>query len=127
MGEKLSETEALQTDGTTKFGEHYGRTLWPSELRNQNQKLYTLLVCDMFSLEQRKTLQKLLKNDIDSVQLGLGKECASSKRCIIKENTMSSAAKLFNELLENYRADILPSVAFCLLLQTTDNWTTGTI
>ena len=51
LGEKLSETQAfstLQTDGTTKFGQHY------ATFDFQSRKLLIHLGLDMFSLEQLK-------------------------------------------------------------------------
>ena len=60
-----------------------------------------------------ETLKEIL-NDIGSVQLALGKQAASSKIVAKLKNTMSdhhTAEKLFNEVLEDFRAEILPTVA----------------
>ena len=62
------------------------------------------------------TMKEILE-DLDMVQQALGEQC-NSKRIINKEykmikNTMSdrhAAEKLFNELLSEYRADILPEI-----------------
>ena len=114
LGEKLSKTQAfstLQTDGTTKFGEHYAT--------------FDVRVCEskrlrhVFSGAAKDTLETLKKilDDLDSVQLALGRDSVSAKIVAKIKNTMSdrhAAEKLFNELLEDYRRDILPS--------NTENW-----
>ena len=69
----------------------------------------------VFSESAKNTLDTFTEilDDIYSVQLALGKECASSKIVAKIRNTMSdrhSAEKLFNELLEEYRCEILPTV-----------------
>lgn len=57
---------------------------------------------------------KEILEDIDAMQLKLGKEAVSSKIVSKIKNTMSdrhSAEKAFNQLLHDFRADILPGVA----------------
>ena len=105
LGDKLKNTESygtLQTDGTTKFGEHYATY----DVRiNESENPYALGIRHIFSRSAKNTLETFTEilDDIDSVQLALGKECASSKIIVKIKNTMSdrhSAEKLFNELLE---------------------------
>ena len=53
-------------------------------------------------------------DDIDNVQLALGKDAVSAEIVMKLKNTMSdrhAAEKLFNELLHDFRAEILPTVA----------------
>ena len=53
-------------------------------------------------------------DDIDSVQLAIGKNAVSGKIVSKLKNTMSdrhSAEKLFNEMLQDYRSEILPTIA----------------
>lgn len=60
-----------------------------------------------------ETFQEIL-SDIDSVQQALGGDARSAEIVIKLKNTMSdrhAAEKLFNELLSEYRAEILPAVA----------------
>ena len=116
LAEKLSQTDGystLQTDGTTKFGEHYATY----DVRtSEAETAYTLGVRHVFSGSAQNTLDTLkeILDDIDSVQLALGKNAVSTKIISKLKNTMSdrhAAEKLFNELLHDFRADILPSVA----------------
>ena len=103
----------LQTDGTTKFGEHYATY----DVRtSEAETAYTLGLRHVFSGSAQNTLDTLkeILDDIDSVQLALGKNAVSTKIISKLKNTMSdrhAAEKLFNELLHDFRADILPSVA----------------
>lgn len=69
----------------------------------------------MFSGSANDTLEtfKEILSDIDSVQLSLGREAVSSQIISKIKNTMSdrhAAEKLFNELLKDFRADILPTI-----------------
>ena len=53
-------------------------------------------------------------DDIDSVQLAIGKNAVSGKIVSKLKNTMSdrhSAEKLFNEMVQDYRSEILPTIA----------------
>ena len=113
---KLSQTDGystLQTDGTTKFSEHYATY----DVRtSEAETAYTLGLRHVFSGSAQNTLDTLkeILDDIDSVQLALGKNAVSTKIISKLKNTMSdrhAAEKLFNELLHDFRADILPSVA----------------
>ena len=52
-------------------------------------------------------------SDLDDVNAALGKEAVSSKIMLKIKNTMSdrhAAEKLFNEMLHDYRVEILPTV-----------------
>ena len=116
LGEKLSQTvgySTLQTDGTTKFGEHFATY----DVRiSEDEITYTLGLRHVFSGSAQNTLEtmKEILGDIDSVQLALGKDAVSSQIVTKLKNTMSdrhAAEKLFNEMLHDFRAEILPSVA----------------
>ena len=70
----------------------------------------------MCSLGLHRTLWKHLEeilDDIDCVQQALGKDTASSKIIAKIKNTMSdrhSAEKLFNDLIHDFRAGVLPTI-----------------
>jgi len=94
-------------------------TMLPLMSVSMNQEINTPLVSGMFFLDLRRQHWKRFEilDDINSVQLALGNECASTKIVAKIKNTMSdrhSAEKLFNQLLEEFRGDILPSI--------TENW-----
>ncbi len=118
LGEKLTESSAihttLQTDGTTKFGKKYGTydVCLPSD---SGQVTYTLGLRHIFSGAAQDTLDtfKEILADIDCVHQHLGKNPASGAIVQKLKNTMSdrhAAEKLFNDLLHDYRAEILPSI-----------------
>ena len=116
LGEKLSQTvgyNTLQTDGTTKFGEHYATY----DVRTSETEIsYTLGLRHVFSGSAQDTLETLkeILDDIDSVQLALGENAVSAKVVAKIKNTMSdrhAAEKLFNQLIHDFRAEILPAVA----------------
>ena len=117
LGDCLSEASGfttLQTDGTTKFGDHYATY----DVQTDSFS-FTLGLRHVFSGSSMDTLETLkqILDDIDSVQLALGHQAASSKIITKIKNTMSdrhAAEKLFNEILHDYREEILPSVF--------DNW-----
>ena len=76
---------------------------------------YSLGLRHVFSGSSRDTLEtfKEILSDIDSVFLSLGREAVSSKIVSKIKNTMSdrhTAEKLFNEMLHDYRSEILPDV-----------------
>ena len=114
LGEELSSAESaltLQTDGTTKYGKHYTTYDVCSDVGVS----YTLGIRHVFSGSALNTLETLkgILEDLDKVQLALGKDAVSSKIVSNLKNTISdrhAAEKLFNELLCDFRADILPSV-----------------
>ena len=116
LGEKLTEADSygtLQTDGTTKFGEHY--VTYDVKVPD-SKNAYTLGLRHIFSGSAKDTLEilKQILDDIDSVQLAIGKDAVSGKIVSKLKNTMSdrhSAEKLFNEMLQDYRSEILPTIA----------------
>ena len=80
---------------------------------------YSLGLRNVFSGSANHTLETLkeISSDIDSVQLSLGNEAVSSRIIAKIKNTMSdrhAAEKLFNELVSDFRAEILPTIV--------DNW-----
>ena len=114
LGEELagsSGCNTLQTDGTTKFNDHYSTY----DVRTSDKNTYTLGLRHVFSSSANDTLVtfKEILEDLDSVQYALGKDAVSAKIITKIKNTMSdrhAAEKLFNELLHDYRAEILPTV-----------------
>ena len=116
LGEKLGgglEYNTLQTDGTTKYGEHYATY---DVKTSEDQTAYTLGLRHIFSGSAVNTLDtfKEILDDIDCVQQAIGKDAVSAKIVTKIKNTMSdrhSAEKLFNELLFEYREELLPTVA----------------
>lgn len=121
LGEALSETPGyttLQSDGTTKYGQHYTAL----DVKDSSTT-YSLGLRQVFSGAAKDTLETLreILDDIDAVQLKLGREAVSSKIVMQIKNTMSdrhAAEKAFNELLHDFRADILPIIA--------ENWSNMT-
>ena len=120
LGQELSQADScltLQTDGTTKFFEHhatYDVSVSESSADNAKQS-YCLGLRHIFSGSADDTLQSLkeILDDIDSVQQEIGDNPLSSKILMKIKNTMSdrhAAETLFNTLLEEYRADVLPTV-----------------
>ena len=114
LGEKLSQNDqdnyTIQTDGTTKYGQHFATF----DIATVDAT-YTLGLRHVFSGSAQNTLDTLkeILEDLDTVQKQLkGSKVSSSIVAKIK-NTMSdrhAAEKLFNELLADYRAEILPVV-----------------
>ena len=114
LGEELSNEErdyyALQTDGTTKYGEHFAtynvatadgiiQSWSPSRL---------FRICSGLSHHLEEIME-----DLDIVQNKLGTSTVSSKIVSKLKNAMSdchAAEKPFNELLSEYRVGILPDV-----------------
>ena len=115
LGDELSQisgSTTLQTDGTTKFGEHFSTY----DIRTKEAITYTLGIRHVFSGSAKNTLETFqeILSDIDSVQQALGGNARSAEIVTKLKNTMSdchAAEKLFNELLSEYRAEILPMVA----------------
>ncbi len=101
-----SEFTTLHSDGTTKFGQHYGSFQISTE-----KSAYTLGLMEMSSGSAQHTLDCLkdILSDIDKTF-----EKSPGKRLLGNiKNTMSDrhiVEKCFNALLEEYRLDILPSV-----------------
>ena len=107
LGEELSSEEkdyfTIQTDGTTKYGQHFD-----TYDVSTNDHTYTLGLRHIFSGSSLTTLDTL-----DTVHIELGRTEVSSKILAQLKNTMSdrhSAEKLFNDLLADYRAEVLPEV-----------------
>ena len=104
------ENATLHSDGTSKFGHHYG-----SYQISTDASVYSLGLCDMLTGSAELTLHSLkqILGDLDQVA-GTG----SGNNVLLKiKNTMSDrhiVQKKFNFLLEDYRAEILPSMV--------DNW-----
>ena len=110
LAEKLvtSEHNTLHSDGTTKFGAHYGAVEVSTE-----SGTYTIGIRNMFSGSAQSTLDvfKEILEDIDAINTSLGRDSALTKIVASIKNTMSDrhvVQKNFNELLENYRSEVLP-------------------
>ena len=96
----------LHSDGTTKFGQHYG-----SFQISTGESAYTLGLSEMLTGSAEKTLDTL-KQILDDIELVTGESTSKTLLANIK-NTMSDrhiVQKNFNELLEMYRSEILPDV-----------------
>ena len=96
----------LHSDGTSKFGEHYGSYQISTEHGS-----YSLGLCEMLTGSAEVTLHTF-KQIISDLSLVSGKKCGDAIITKIK-NTMSDrhiVQKNFSTLLEDYRADVLPSV-----------------
>jgi len=111
LGDSLSDYCTLQTDGTTKFGEHYAAY----DISTSDCTTYSLGMRHVFSGSASNSLDtfKEILTDLDDVNAALGKEAVSSKILLKVKNTMSdrhAAEKLFNEMLHDYRVEILPTV-----------------
>ena len=110
LGDELSQVSGsttLQTDGTTKFGEHFSTY----DIRTEEAVTYTLAIRHVFSGSAKNTLETFqeILSDIDSVQKALDGNARSAEIVTKLKNTMSdrhAAEKLFNELLMEYRAEI---------------------
>ena len=107
LAEELSsDFFTLQTDGTTKYGQHFATY----DICTDD----TLGLRHIFSGSSQTTLKEIL-DDLDSVcaELGGSDERISSRIIAKMKNTMSdrhSAEKRFNELLFDYRTQVLPEV-----------------
>ena len=89
LGEALSETPVyttLQSDGTTKYGQHYTVLDVKDSLTT-----YSLGLRQVFSGAAKDTLETLreILDDMDAVQLKLGREVVSSKIVMQIKNMMS--------------------------------------
>lgn len=114
LGEILSEEDmqnfTIQTDGTTKYGNHFATF----DIATTDGS-YILGIRLVFSGSAQNTLETLKKilDDLDMVHKQMGQDKVSSKIISKLKNTMSdrhAAENLFNGLLAEYRADILPEV-----------------
>ncbi len=104
------ENVTLQSDGTTKYGRHYGAF----DLSVSGGRVYTLGMRDMAAGDSASTLGLLKEVLGDVAGMKGGDISASVQRMFASmKNTMSDRAaseKKFNELLHDYRASILPNV-----------------
>ena len=114
FGEELSSEEkdyfTIQTDGTTKYGQHFD-----TYDVSTNDHTYTLGLRHIFSGSSQTTLDTLkeILDDLDTVHIELGRTEVSSKILSRLKNTMSdrhSAETLFNDILADYCAEVLPEV-----------------
>ena len=100
------ENLTLHSDGTSKFGEHYGSYQISTE-----SSAYSLGLCDMLTGSADLTLLTLkqILGDLDVVAgVGTGADLLAKIK-----NTMSDrhiVQKKFNSLLEDYRSEILPTI-----------------
>ena len=95
----------LHSDGTSKFGKHY-----VSYQLSTEHSSYSLGLCEILTGSAELTLIHTFKQITSDLSLVSG-----NREAIITKikNTMSDrhiVQKNFNTLLEDYRADILPSV-----------------
>ena len=96
----------LHSDGTSKFGQHFGSYQLSTE-----SSMYSLGLCEMLTGSAEVTLHTF-RQIIDDLSLVSGKKGADAVVAKIK-NTMSDrhiVQKNFNTLLEDYRADVLPFI-----------------
>lgn len=114
LGEELAKEDAdyytLQTDGTSKYGDHFG-----TYDVSTNDSTYHLGLRQVFSGSAQTTLDTLIEilDDLDTVCGALGSSRVSGKILAKLKNTMSdrhSAEKLFSKMLSEYRANILPDI-----------------
>ena len=106
--EEVSKQEnlTLHSDGTTKFGQHYGSFQISAE-----GTVYTLGLSEMLTGSAENTLDTL-KQILNDIELAADKPTSKNLLVNIK-NTMSDrhiVQKNFNELLESYQSEILPDV-----------------
>ena len=115
LGQELLKSDCpltIQTDGTTKHGDHFATY---DISTSKDEQPYTLGLRHIFSgsaMDTMDTFKEILQ-DIDNVQKAIGKDAVSSEMVAKIKNTMSdrhSAEKKFNHLLHDYRMDLLPDV-----------------
>ena len=114
LGEELTREDAdcytLQTDGTSKYGDHFGTYDVATD-----ETTYHLGLRQVFSGSAQTTLDTFIEilDDLDAVSCTLGSSKVSDKILTKLKNTMSdrhSAEKLFAHMLSEYRANILPDI-----------------
>ena len=108
IAEKLTETKhtTLHSDATTKYGQHYGCFQISTE-----DTSYSLGLVEMVSGSAQCTLDTLKVILADIAMVSEEKQADSILANV--KNTMSDrhvVEKSFNQLLESYRAEVLPSV-----------------
>ena len=114
LGEELSKDRenhfTLRTDGTTKYGEHFG-----TYDISTTDTTYSLGLRHVFSGSAQSTLDILVEilDDLDVVRSEIGETAVSAKILSKMKNTMSdrhAAEKLFAQILAEYMCNILPDV-----------------
>ena len=114
LGEELSHDDGefytLQTDGTTKYGHHFGTYDIAT-----TDTTYRLGLRHVFSGSAQNTLETFneILDDLNVVRNKAGLSDVSSRIISKVKNTMSdrhAAEKLFTDVLAEYRADILPEI-----------------
>ena len=105
-----SDNLTLYSDGTSKFGDKYGTYLLANEC-----KTFSMGLVDMKCGTAAHTLEKLQEVlcDVTDVCEALGESKAGDRILSKLKNTMSdrcAVQKSFNDLLQDYRADILPGI-----------------
>ena len=110
ISDELSAQEniTLHSDGTSKFGQHYG-----SYQISTDSSVYSLGLCEMLTGTADLTLHTF-KQIISDLNVSVGEGCGDTVVAKIK-NTMSDrhiVQKNFNSLLEDYCLEILPSVVY---------------
>jgi len=113
VAEELSETAdlTLHSDGTSKFGQHYGSFQISAQFADGRASAYSLGLSEMVTGSAEKTLDAL-KQILGDIELVAGNSACKKLLTNIK-NTMSDrhvVQKNFNELLQSYRLQILPDV-----------------
>ena len=112
LNEVMNESEnvTLMSDGTSKYGHHYGAF----DVRTSDGDVYMLGMRDVASGDSESTLKLLLDvlGDVASVSKGELHETVD-KMLVNVKNTMSdraAAERKFGELLHEYRKKVVPSV-----------------
>ena len=113
VAEELSKTTdlTLHSDGTSKFGQHYGSFQISAQSAEGAISAYSLGLSEMVTGSAEKTLD-VLKQILDDIKLVTDESVCKQLLASIK-NTMSDrhiVQKNFNELLQSYRLQILPDV-----------------
>lgn len=106
LGEELTKSSnlTLHSDGTSKFGQHYGGFQVSTSLGS-----YTLGLSEILISSADVALQTL-KGILEDINLAVGSGTGQKILACIK-NTMLDrhiVEKNFNKLLEDYRAEVLP-------------------
>ena len=108
LGEELTKNSnlTLHSDGTLKFGQHYGGFQVSTSLG-----FYSLGLTEILTGSADVAL-KTLKGILEDINFAVGNDTGQKILACIK-NTMSDrhiVEKNFNKLLEDYRAEVLPVV-----------------
>ena len=113
VAEELSKTTnlTLHSNGTSKFGQHYGSFQISAQSAEEAISAYSLGLSEMVTGSAEKTLD-VLKQILDHIKLVIDESVCKQLLANIK-NTMSDrhiVQKNCNELLQSYRLQILPDV-----------------